>query len=348
MIAQSSYAPLQSIDFYRSLPKVELHRHLEGSLRLETMVEVARQQGMRVQDLSQLRSLVQVNEGEPNTSKNFLSKFEILRTFYQTSEIIGRFTREVVYDAAADHVRYLELRFTPAALSNARGFSYAEVMDWVIENVALASQQVGMKTRLIVSLNRHESVQIAEQVLRLAVDRMERGVVGIDLAGNEAQFPALPFAGVMQEARQAGLHVTIHAGEWGGAQNVQDALLHLAAERIGHGVRVMENPAVVELARQHNVPFCVCITSNVHSGVASSYEAHPVRAMLEAGLNVTLHTDDPSISNIRLSDEYHHFCALGLPLETLRRCVLSAAEAAFLPETERQLLVQDLASEFPV
>jgi adenosine deaminase len=287
MIAQSSYAPLQSIDFFRSLPKVELHRHLEGSLRLETMVEVARQQGMRVQDLSQLRSLVQVNEGEPNTSKNFLSKFEILRTFYQTPEIIGRFTREVVYDAAADHVRYLELRFTPAALSNARGFPYAEVMDWVIENVALASQQVGMKTRLIVSLNRHESVQIAEQVLRLAVDRMERGVVGIDLAGNEAQFPALPFAGVMQEARQAGLHVTIHAGEWGGAQNVQDALLHLAAERIGHGVRVMEDPAVVELARQRNVPFCVCITSNVQSGVAASYLEHPVRAMLEAGLNVT-------------------------------------------------------------
>jgi adenosine deaminase len=303
---------------------------------------------MRVQDPSQLRSLVQVNEGEPNTSKNFLSKFEILRTFYQTPEIIGRFTREVVYDAAADNVRYMELRFTPAALSNARGFPFAEVMDWVIENVDLASRQTGMKTRLIVSLNRHESVQIAEQVLRLAVDRMGRGVVGLDLAGNEAQFPALPFAGVMQEARQAGLHVTIHAGEWGGAQNVEDALLYLAAERIGHGVRVMEDPTAVELARQRKVLFCVCITSNVHSGVAASYSAHPVRAMLEAGLNVTLATDDPGISNICLSDEYRSFTELGLPLDALRRCVLAAAQASFLPEAERQLLVQDLAAAFPV
>jgi adenosine deaminase len=347
MIAQPSFASIQPNAFYQSLPKVDLHRHLEGSLRLETVVEVARQQGMRIQDPSQLRALVQVNEGEPYSSKNFLSKFETLRTFYQTPEIIGRFTREVVLDAAADNIRYLELRFTPAALSNARSFPYAEVMDWVIENVDLASRQVGMKTRLIVSLNRHESVKIAEQVLRLAVDRMGRGVVGMDLAGNEAQFPALPFAGVMQEARQAGLHVTIHAGEWSGAQNVKDALQYLSAERIGHGVRVMEDPEAVELARDHNVPFCVCITSNVQSGVAASFLAHPVGAMLEAGLNVTLATDDPSISDICLSDEYRNFCALGLPLEALRRCVLSAARASFLPEAERQLLVQELAVEFP-
>jgi adenosine deaminase len=347
MIAQPPSAPLHPIEFFHALPKVELHRHLEGSLRLETLVDVARQQGMHIQDASQLRSLVQVNEGEPYSSKNFLSKFETLRTFYRSPEIIGQVTREAVYDAAADNVRYLELRFTPAALSNARSFPYAEVIDWVIENVDAASQQVGIKTRLIVSLNRHESVRIAEQVLRLAVDRMGRGVVGLDLAGNEAQFPALPFAGVMQEARQAGLHITIHAGEWGGAQNVKEALLYLSAERIGHGVRVMEDPSAVELARERGVPFCVCITSNVQSGVAASYQEHPVQAMLKAGLNVTLATDDPSISRICLSDEYRNFCDLGLTLESLRHCVLAAARAAFLPEPERQILVQELSAEFP-
>ena len=349
MTAHDTLTPGRPKEFYQSLPKVELHRHLEGSLRLETMVEVARQQGMRIQGTSQIRSLVQVNDGEPYNFRNFLSKFDTLRTFHQSPEIIGRFAREVVADAAADNVRYLELRFTPVALSAAQGFPLADVFDWVIENVETASQKNGIWTSLIVSLNRHESVKIAEQIAGLAVDRMGRGVAGLDLAGNESQFSALPFTGVIREAKQAGLHITIHAGEWGVAQNVSEAILHLSAERIGHGVRVMEDPAAVELSRVQGIPFCVCVTSNVQSGVAASLEDHPIRAMLEAGLNVTLNTDDPSICQICLSDEYRKFCEdLGFSLETLRERLLSAARAAFLPEPERQVLIKRLLEEFPV
>ncbi len=347
MLTQKNLAPGRSQDFYKSLPKVELHRHLEGSLRLETMVEIARLYRMRVQEIDQLRTLVQVNEGEPYNFKNFLSKFETLRTFYQSPEIIGRFAQEVVADAAADNVRYLELRFTPMALSAAQGFPLAEVIDWVIENVEISSRRNKIQTRLIVSLNRHESVQVGEKIIALAVDRKDRGIVALDLAGNEAQFPALPFAGVMREARQAGLHITIHAGEWGGASNVADAIRSLYAERIGHGVRVMEDPAVVELSQAREIAFCVCMTSNIQSGIAASLEAHPVRAMLSNGLNVTLNTDDPSISQIRLSDEYRKFCEeLGFPLAVLRERLLSAARAAFLPEQDRQSLVQQLSQEF--
>jgi adenosine deaminase len=349
MHTQKNLAPGRPQEFYQSLPKVELHRHLEGSLRLETMVEIARQHGMRIQDAKQLRSLVQVNEGEPYNFRNFLSKFETLRTFYQTPEIIGRFTQEVVSDAAADNVRYLELRFTPMALSAAQGFPLPEVIDWVIENVEIASRQNNIQTRLIVSLNRHESVQVAEKITALAVDRKVRGIVAMDLAGNEAQFPAFPFAGVMREAKEAGLHITIHAGEWGGAGNVADAMRSLNAERIGHGVRVMEDAEVVELARAKGIPFCVCMTSNVQSGIAISLEEHPIRAMQANGLNITLNTDDPSISQIRLSDEYRKFCEdLGFPLSVLRERVLSAAQAAFLPEEKRQSLVQQLAQEFMI
>lgn len=349
MTAQDPHASGRPREFYQSLPKVELHRHLEGSLRLETMVEVARERGMPFRDANQLRALVQVNDGEPYNFRNFLSKFETLRTFYQSPEIIGRFTQEAVADAAADNVRYLELRFTPAALSAAQGFPFDEVMDWVIENVEASSQRNGILTRLIVSLNRHESVQLAEKVTRLAVDRMGQGIVGLDLAGNEAQFPALPFAGVIREAQQAGLHITIHAGEWGGAENVGEAIHHLQAERIGHGVRVLEDPAVVELARDREVAFCVCMTSNLQSGIVARLEEHPVRAMLSAGLNVTLNTDDPGISQIRLSDEYQKFCeGLGFAPETLRERVLAAARSAFLPEAERQALVDRLSAEFVI
>lgn len=349
MTTQKTLMPNRPYEFYQSLPKVELHRHLEGSLRLETMFEVVSQRGMPIRDIHHLRSLVQVNEGEPYNFKNFLSKFETLRTLYQTPEIIGRFVQEVVEDAAKDNVRYMELRFTPMALSASKGFPLAEVMDWVVENVNTASLRTGIQVGLIVSMNRHESVQIAEKIVCLAVDNMERGIVGMDLAGNEAQFPALPFSGVVREARQAGLHITIHAGEWGPAQNVSDAIQLLSAERIGHGVRVMEDASVVALSRLKGIPFCVCMTSNVQSGIAASLESHPIRAMLSAGLNVTLNTDDPGISRIQLSDEYRQFCEdLGFSLETLRERVFSAARAAFLPEPKRQALLQQLSAEFVI
>jgi adenosine deaminase len=161
MTTQKTLAPGRPDKFYQSLPKVELHRHLEGSLRLETMFEVASQRGLPIRDINHLRSLVQVNQGEPYNFKNFLSKFETLRTFYQSPEIIGRFAQEVVSDAAADNVRYMELRFTPMALSAAQGFPLAEVIEWVTENVEISNQRNGIQTSLIVSLNRHESVQVA-------------------------------------------------------------------------------------------------------------------------------------------------------------------------------------------
>ncbi len=126
-------APKRSSEFYRSLPKVDLHRHLEGSLRFSTLRELARSQALDLPPTAELRSMVQIQAGEPLTFENFLSKFATLRLFYRSPEIITRITREAIADAAADNVLYLELRFTPVALSKAQGFSLAQVMDWVID-----------------------------------------------------------------------------------------------------------------------------------------------------------------------------------------------------------------------
>jgi adenosine deaminase len=156
----------------------------------------------------------------------------------------------------------------------------------------------------------------------------------------------LPFAGVFREAKKAGLHVTAHAGEWGGPANVSDALLGLKAERIGHGVRVMEDAKVVALALEHLPAFEVCVTSNYQSGVVSALKEHPLMRMHTAGLNVTLNTDDPSISQICLGDEYSVAVEeLGMPLDALKGRVLAAAQAAFLPDAERQALVTSLEKE---
>jgi adenosine deaminase len=335
-------------EFYQSLPKVELHRHLEGSLRLDTLVEVARAHGLDFLGTSRLRSLVQVHENDPYTFQNFLSKFETLRLFYRSPEVIGRITREAIEDAAADNVRYFEMRFTPKALSVAQGFAYGEVMDWVLDAAQDASAKAGIQTRLIASFNRHESIEIAERVVNLSVERMAKGVVGVDLAGNEAQFSALPFAGLFKEARKAGLHITIHAGEWGSAANVSDAILFLSTERIGHGVRALEDDYVTHLAAERGTAFEVCVTSNYQSGVVPSLGDHPLPKMLDAGLNVTINTDDPSISQIQLSDEYRKVSEdLGVGLAVLRSRVISAAHAAFIPEAEKEALVARLESEIP-
>jgi len=332
---------------YRALPKVDLHRHLEGTLRLQTMLDIARQHGITIPaDIIRLSNLVQMQEQESYSFQNFLSKFNTLRLFYRSPDVIHRITREAVEDAAKDNVRYLELRFTPVALSRAERFPLGDVIDWVIASARDAAKQFGVTVRLIASVNRHESHELAEQVAWLAVERKDRGLVGMDLAGNEAEFKSEPFYGVFKEARQAGLHITIHAGEWGPASNVREAIEELGAERIGHGVRVLEDGDIVALARERNTAFEVCVTSNFQSGVVPTLNAHPIKAMLETGLNVTINTDDPSISRITLSNEYQIICDdLGLSLDILKQRVLAAAQVAFLPDDGRQALAKQLTRE---
>jgi len=331
-------------DIFRPLPKVELHRHLEGTLRIETMLEIARAHSITVP--ASLSGLVQVQDGDPLTFQNFLAKFNTLRLFYRSPDVIHRITREAVEDAAKDNVRYLELRFTPVALSRAERFPLHDVMNWVVTSAREAAKKYKMKVGLIASVNRHESTELAEQVAWLAAEHVKDGVVGMDLAGNEAEFPSQPFAGIFKEARQSGLHVTIHAGEWGGPKNVREAIENLGAERIGHGVRVMEDGYTAALAKERGTAFEVCITSNYQSGVIPPKEKHPLPRMLDAGLNVTLNTDDPSVSRITLSHEYRLAVGeLGVPMETVKKSILAAAEASFLPEKERAELVKSVRKE---
>ncbi|MCJ7716764.1 MAG: adenosine deaminase [Anaerolineales bacterium] len=319
-------------DFYKKLPKVELHRHLEGSLRVPTMMEIVRAHDLDVKNTGYLRPLVQVDHQEPYTFENFLAKFGTLRLFYKSPEIIKRLTWEAVEDAALDNIRYLELRFTPVALSRAEGFPMAQVVDWVIESVQEASAQYGIDVRLIASINRHESIAQAQKVLEIALDRKDQGIVGVDLAGNEAEFSAEPFKELFSIAHNQSLRVTIHAGEWGGAENVRQAIEDLGAERIGHGIRVLEDLDVVALARERGTVFEVCVTSNHHSGVVEELKEHPIKQMLKEGLNITINTDDPSISRIDLSNEYQTVSEVfGMPIGILEERVLAAARASFLP-----------------
>ncbi|NJN44881.1 MAG: adenosine deaminase [Anaerolineae bacterium] len=263
-----------------------------------------------------------------------------MRLFFRSQEVISRLTREAIADAAEDNVRYMELRFTPVALANAKKYPLGEVMDWVIESARQAEQDYGVMTRLIASVNRHESVEIAEKVASLAADRLDKGIVGLDLAGDETRFPARPFAGVFQSAHQAGLRITIHAGEWGSADNIVEAIETLHAERIGHGVRIFENPKAVEIALREKTTFEVCPTSNYQTGVIRSSESLWLLRMVESGLRVTLNTDDPGISNIQLSDECSLACErLALSIDQLKTIITNGIEASFLSNGSREQIL---------
>ena len=341
-------APHRPQSFYNSLPKIDLHRHLEGSLRLSTLREVGQNHALNLPSTNRLQELVQVGEGEDYTYQNFLAKFQTIRLFYRSPEIIRRVAYEAVVDAALDNVRYLELRFTPVALARAEHFPLGLVMDWVIAGVRQAESEYGTKTRLIASANRHESPRLAEEVARLAAERQDEGIVGLDLAGDEANFPATPFAGLFREARQSGLHVTVHAGEWGGADNVREAIEQIGAKRIGHGIRVLEDPKVTFLARERGISFEVCVTSNYQSGAVPASNQHPLRRMLALGLDASINTDDPGISNIDLSSEYRLVCEdMDLTPAALFGRIQAAAQAAFLPDTEKKALSAKLTAELP-
>lgn len=332
----------------KALPKVDLHRHLEGSLRLETLCEIAREYqfdlpGYTPQHLKPFVTL----SGRELDFQRFLNIFSFLRRFYVSRDMIQRVVYEAIADAAADTVRYLELRFNPIALAQTRGFGLDDVTGWVCEAAAWAERDTPLRTGLIIQIGRSEPLFVAQELVQVALAYRDKGIVGVDLAGDETQYPLHRFAELFQRARSDGLNVTVHAGEASGAENVRLAIEQLAAQRVGHGVHVIEDPRVVQLAREHQTIFEVCPMSNLYTGIAGRQEPHPLPRMLEAGLRVTVNTDDPGITGTTLTDEYVTVISdIQISISELKQMILTGAEGAFQPGEVCRQLAAELREEF--
>jgi adenosine deaminase len=331
----------------QSMPKIDLHRHLEGSLRLETLTSIALEHGVDLPsyDLEKLRPYVQVTEDYQPDFHRFLEKFRLLRRFYKTEQAIGRIAYEAVADAAADNLKYLELRFNPVALAREKGFRYADVMDWVWEAASRAQADHDIVVRLIVSLTRQEP-ESAEEVVKAAVQRQDRGIVALDLSGDEVSYPLQPFVSLFDRARADGLGLIVHAGEAGGPENVREAIELIGPARIGHGVRCIANSDVVRMVRDHGVTLEMCPTSNYQTGVMRLMNHHPLPDFYRLGIKVTINTDDPSISDTTLSDEYFLAIAgMGLEMADLKTLIMTAVRATFLPPNEKAALEARFCAE---
>lgn len=331
----------------KHLPKVDIHRHFEGSLRLSTLSEIARMFKMDLPaDPTLLAPMVQMVE-EVADFQVFLAKFGTLRKFYQSPTIIKRIAYEVVADAAMDNVKYLELRFSPQALAAEKGFPLEDVTDWVIESVREAAEDFNIIVNLIITLVRHDPMHLAERVARIAMDRKDYGIVALDLAGDEVHFPADLFTGLFREAKQEGLKVTIHAGEWTGADSVRQAVLDIGADRIGHGVRALEDDSLMQILKERKIPLEMSLASNEQTGSVTSIIDHPLKEMWKRGIKVTLNTDDPTICNVTMTDELafaadyqkmNFFCLYDL--------TWNALEAGFMLDSQRDKLKQYVRHEW--
>ena len=322
-------------------PLVELHRHLDGNVRIETVLDLCRRHGLELPawTVEGLRPHVQILEREPSLV-HFIAKFELLRRAMVDYDAVRRIVRENLEDAAREGIDYIELRFSPYFMAETHGLDPFGVVDAVCDALEEGRGTIPVKAKLIGIIARNYGPEIGRTELAAAIRGRDRGVVALDLAGDEAGYPGELFVRHFQEAREAGLHTIAHAGEAAGAESVRQAVLGLGAERIGHGIRSIEDPAVLDLLAERGIPLEVCPTSNLHTSTVRDYRSHPLPALLRRGIRCTLNTDDPSISGLDLAHEYRVASEeLGLSAAEIRRMRETAVEAAFLTPGERAELL---------
>lgn len=332
-------------ELIQRLPKAELHVHLDGSLRPSTMVELARHARIELPtaDPEQLRRFMRVDDA--HDLEEFLSRFEYTIGLLQTPEAIERVAYEMVEDAAADHLRYLEVRYCPW-LSTRGGLTLDQVIDAESRGLVRGSRDFGVRTGIINCSLRQYPPERSVQIAQLSVRSRRKGVVGFDLAGGEAGRMPGPHGPAFDIAARGLLGITVHAGEAAGADSVAEALHRCHAMRLGHGTRLFEDPALQDFVRDRRLAVEINITSNLQTRAVHSAASHPVRRYLDAGLNVTLCTDSWLMCGITLSDEYwlaHR--ELGCTREEIDAMILNGFESAFLPWPEKRELVARVRDE---
>jgi adenosine deaminase len=322
-----------------SLPLVELHRHLDGNIRLQTILELGRQHNIPLPawEVESLRPHVQVTDPQPGVMA-FIAKFRWPMAVLVDAEACRRVAYENVEDAKHDGLDYIELRFSPWFMAEANGLQPALVVEAVVDGIAAGVHDFGEKVNLIGILSRTYGPEIAAKELEALLSQRV-GITALDLAGDEAHFPAIWFHDHFNRARDAGWHITAHAGEIAGPESIWQAIRDLGAERIGHAIHAPEDPALMDYLAEHSIGIESCLTSNVQTSCVSDYPSHPLKTFLEHGIRATINTDDPGISGIDLPYEYNVAAPqAGLTRAQIHQAQVNALEAAFLSEQDKQSL----------
>jgi adenosine deaminase len=331
--------PIIHSELLRRLPKAELHCHLDGSVRPQTLIDLGREyrQAMPRDDVDALREYMRVDDAR--SLEDYLARFDVTLSVMQSAEALERIAYELAMDAAADGVRYLEVRYAPV-LNIRHGLSLGEAIESPLRGLERAERDGGAMSRVIVCGLRHMSPEISIELARLAVGYKYRGVVGFDLAGGELGNPAAPHAAAFTYAREHDLACTCHAGEGADASYVREAVHICGANRIGHATRLYEDEALTQYVNDRRIALEICLTSNVQTRAVESYQEHPLRRYFDRGMNVVLNTDNRLMSGTTLTDEYAHAATtLGFSFDELSEIALNGFASAFIPWEERERLI---------
>ncbi|WP_300173176.1 adenosine deaminase [uncultured Aliivibrio sp.] len=323
----------------KTLPLTDLHRHLDGNIRIETILDLGQKFGLELPayDLEALRPHVQIVEAEPSLVA-FLSKLDWGVAVLGDLDACRRVAYENVQDAMNAKIDYAELRFSPYYMAMKHNLSIAGVAEAVVDGVEAGCKDFGIKANLIGIMSRTFGQDACQQELDGLLTQKNK-LVAIDLAGDELGQPGDRFVTHFKQVRDAGLRVTVHAGEAAGAESMWQAINELGAVRIGHGVKAIEDPKLMAFLAKNNIGIESCLTSNIQTSTVASFESHPIKTFLNYGVKVCLNTDDPAVEGIELPYEYEVAAPkVGLTQEQLRQIQINGLDLAFLSDAEKQAL----------
>ena len=333
-------------EFIHSLPKAELHCHLDGSMRVETIIDEAKKQGVKLPetDPKKLKHLL-VAGTWCESLVDYLRAFDITTSVLQTPESLERAAYELAEDNANENVRYLEIRFSPL-LHTKKDMNLTDVVDAVIRGKERAEKDFNIIIGIIICGLRHFSPEKTLILAELSVAYKNAGIVGFDLAGAEENFPAKNHKDAFYLIINNNINTTVHAGEAYGPESIHQAIHYISANRIGHGTTLREDGDLLNYINDHRIPLEMCITSNVQTKAVKDLQSHPVKFYFNYGLRVTLNTDNRLISGTTLTDEYWIAVKeFGFNAKELKYLIINGFKSAFLPHKKKVALIKSIMKE---
>lgn len=334
------------LDIIEKLPKIDLHVHLDGSLRLSTIMELAEKQKVELpaNDAEGLRRAMNLGQN-CGSLVEYLKAFDVTLRVLQTAEALTRAAFELAEDAHAENVRYMEVRYAPM-LHTRKGLKLTTVVEAVLEGLRAAQEKYGIESNVIICGIRNVSTESSLEMAELAVAYKNRGVVGFDLAGAEYDHPAKHHRPSFQLVRDNNINVTIHAGEAYGPESIAQAIHVCGAHRIGHGCRLREDGDLLHYVNDHRIALECCPSSNVQTGAIKNLATHPIKLYKNLGLRVTVNTDNRLVTDTTVSKELH-LChtQMSFTLADIKQVIISGFKSAFLPFHVKQQYLRKVSEE---
>jgi adenosine deaminase len=339
-------SPTLPLAFFEQLPKSDLHVHLDGSLRLSTIIELANEYKVELPSKDPATLAAAMNLGKNCGSLvEYLKAFDVTLRVLQHRDALFRVAYELAEDAAKENVRYMEVRYAPM-LHTQKGLRLTTVVEAVLSGLRAAQEQFGIEASLIICGIRNVSAESSLEMAELCVAYKGRGVVGFDLAGAEYDHPAKHHRRAFQLVRDNNINVTIHAGEAYGPESIAQAIHVCGAHRIGHGCRLRENGDLLHYVCDHRIPLECCPSSNVQTGAVPSLAAHPLKFYLDLGLRVTINTDNRLVTDTTVSKElWLCHTEMGIPLADIKSLILAGFKSTFLPFHIKQSYLRHVAQD---